>query len=375
MLADLRTPAMGWNSWNAFGCRGLTESVVVETADALVTSGLRDAGYVFLVVDDCWQAPRRDPSGRLVADPVRFPSGMAAVADEVRARGLRLGMYLTPGGRTCAELWDRYGERGGLGSLGHERLDLETYAAWGVDYLKLDWCMAGTKGSGLQRESAFRRWGALIDGLDRPMVYSISDYGLSRPWTWAPGLAHSWRTTPDITPAWWWVLSIARFTARQWSASRPGHVNDPDMLEVGNGDLVGAAGWTHQAMWAMLAAPLMIGCDVRAMSEGVRSTLLDPALVALDQDPLVRSGRIVRRRPGWDVWRRQTQAGTVWLVVNTWRRARAVDLRRLVPEVNLDRMEAVTAEGVQSVWALASASASARLWLPGRGAVLLRPAG
>lgn len=184
-----RTPPMGWNSWNTFRCYDLTEQVVVETADAMVSTGMRDAGYEYVVVDDCWQAFHRDFDGRLRSNPERFASGMAALGREIHARGLKFGLYLSPRRRTCAMIYDRYpGEA--LGSYGHEQLDADTFAEWGVDYLKYDWCRANSGGTHLHEADAFASMAAALKRAGRPTVYSISEYGRSRPWQWAPGVAN-----------------------------------------------------------------------------------------------------------------------------------------------------------------------------------------
>lgn len=334
-LAALSGPAMGWNSWNTLRCRGLNEPTVVEMADALVTSGMRDAGYQYVVVDDCWQAHRRRPDGRLAAHPQRFPSGIEALAEEVHRRGLKLGLYLAPGRRTCAEIYDRYGERGGLGSFGHEELDLDTLLGWGVDYLKYDWCKAETGRTGLAEREVFARMSALIAAADREVVFSVSEYGRTRPWEWAPGLAHSWRTTGDISARWRRVLHNARRTARVSRSVRDSDlvgVNDPDLLEIGNGRLLGDVAWAHLAMWAMLGAPLMAGNDLRSMTDETRDVLTDPVLLALDQRRPRTGAQVRRGRTGVDLWWREDPEGPAWLVVNTVPASRQLDLAGLIGE-------------------------------------------
>ena len=182
-----RTPPMGWNSWNSFRCYDLTEQVVAETADAMVSTGMRDAGYEYVVVDDCWQAFHRDFDGRLRSNPERFASGMVALGREIHARGLKFGLCLSPGRRTCAMIYARYpGEA--LGSYGHEQLDADTFAEWGVDYLKYDWCRANSGGTHLHEADAFASMAAALKRAGRPTVYSISEYGRSRPWCLAGAL-------------------------------------------------------------------------------------------------------------------------------------------------------------------------------------------
>ncbi|WP_370890865.1 glycoside hydrolase family 27 protein [Janibacter sp. GXQ6167] len=380
-LAEQLTPALGWNSWNAFRCYDLTEEAILGVADALVSSGLRAAGYRYVVVDDCWQAEGRE-QGRLRAHPTRFPSGMRALGEELRRRGLRLGLYLAPGPRTCAEIYDRYGQRRGLGSYGRLAQDLDDLADWGVDYVKLDWCRAGC-GTDLTQRRTFLRASSLVEALPRPMILSISEYGRSRPWTWAPGRIHSWRTTPDIAPRWSSVLRVARRTAPLAPFARPGSVNDPDMLEVGNRQLVDAAGWAHQAMWAFLAAPLMIGTDLRRASDSTIDTLGDPHLLAINQDPLVRAGRIVAQRPGFDVWQRHLEGGIAHLIVRTRRSSGRIDLAevaalpgraRQVPKgESASALAALADERSVLVTGDGAGSWQRRISLPGRSALLVLP--
>ncbi|WP_198169880.1 alpha-galactosidase [Agromyces laixinhei] len=314
------TPPMGWNSWNRFRCYELNEDVVVQTADAMVASGMRDAGYDYLVVDDCWQAHRRDGSGRLQSHPRRFASGMAALGEEIHARGLKFGMYLAPGRKTCAMIYDRYhGEA--LGSFGHEQEDLETLAGWGVDYLKYDWCRANRGGTGLSEGEAFRRMAEAIGRSDRPMVYSISEYGRTKPWTWAPEVAHLWRTTGDIAANWRSVMRIADRQHALAPFAGPGGWNDPDMLEVGNAGLSGIESRSHFMMWAMLAAPLMAGNDLRTMDEPTRQVLTNPGVLAISQDPLGRQGSRTARHRSFDVWHRDLADGTAVGILNRTNRA------------------------------------------------------
>lgn len=313
------TPPMGWNSWNTFRCYGLNENVVVETAEALVTSGMRDAGYEYVVVDDCWQDFRRDRSGRLNSNPERFPSGIPALAKEIHDRGLKFGLYLSPGKRTCAMIYDRYpGEQ--LGSLGYEDRDVQTFADWGVDYLKYDWCRANRGGTGLTEKAAFTRMRRKLETIGRPMVYSISEYGRSKPWEWAPGVANLWRTTPDIAPLWG---SVMRIVAKQHGLARyarPGAWNDPDMLEVGNVGLSDIESRSHFMLWAMLAAPLMAGNDVRSMSDSTRQLLTHPGILNISQDAAGIQGEHVDRDGRLDFWRRRLSNGFAVGVLNRSRR-------------------------------------------------------
>ncbi|MEI2700545.1 MAG: glycoside hydrolase family 27 protein [Microthrixaceae bacterium] len=299
MLAAI--PPMGWNSWNQVRCHDLTEDVVKRAADAIVEHGLDDVGYEYVVVDDCWQAPAHDASGELVANPETFPSGMKALSDYIHDKGLKFGLYLVPGSTTCAMTWDGY-QAEGIGSLGHERQDAEMLEAIEADYLKYDWCDADVN-DGLERVAAFTQMRDELRRLDRPIVYSISEYGKTQPWTWAPGIANLWRTTGDITPHWLTVAGIIDSQADLADYAGPGGWNDPDMLQVGNGDMTPDEIRSHVGMWAMLAAPLMIGTDLDNLSPEVLDALSNEEVVEIDQDPLGQQARRVRVGEG-EVWAR-----------------------------------------------------------------------
>ncbi|WP_433801389.1 glycoside hydrolase family 27 protein [Actinomycetospora sp. CA-084318] len=270
---SLPTPPMGVNDWNATGCTdAFDEAWVHAQADALVSTGLRDVGYRYVDLDDCWAAPQR-VAGRLVADPVRFPHGIAALADYVHARGLRLGLYTSAGTMTCDP-------RGFPASLGHETADAASFAAWGVDYVKEDDCFtAGT--------DAVARYTAMATALrvtGRPIVFAVCDKGNSAPWRWAPGIAQVWRTTHDVADDWDSVADIVRLTtAVPWARG-----NDPDMLEVGNPGLTPTEQATQLAVWSMLGAPLLAGTDLAAAARADPATIAllgDRDLVGIDQDP------------------------------------------------------------------------------------------
>jgi alpha-galactosidase len=310
---------MGWNSWNTFGC-DIDETKILAAARALAGSGLREAGYHYVVVDDCWQAPARAADGTLVADPARFPGGMAALGDRIHALGLRFGIYQSPGERTCAE----YGGTipGATGARGHEELDARTFAGWGVDYLKYDWC--SPDGSIADQVRAFATMDRALRATGRPIVYSInpnsahSNTGPSYDWG---RVADLWRTTEDITDAWrtgcaadcaMGVTDVLDVQAPLWPGAGPGRWNDPDMLEVGVRDtFTPAENRAHLGMWAMMAAPLMAGNDVTAMAPDVRAVLTDPEVVALDQDPLGQQARRLRTDGRTEVWARPLADGSV----------------------------------------------------------------
>lgn len=297
------TPPMGWNSWNRFGC-DVSEQLIREVADAMDASGMREAGYVYLVIDDCWQVDR-DGDGNILVDPQRFPSGMKALADYVHARGLKFGLYSDAGLATC---------QGRPGSRGYEYQDARQYAAWGVDYLKYDWCNHGTQDA----RASYDLMRRALDRAGRPIVFSLCEWGSNKPWLWGEGISHLWRTTGDIQDCFdcrrdWGGLGWTPILDLQdglETYAGPGHWNDPDMLEVGNGGMTEPEYRAHFSLWAMLAAPLMAGNDVRSMAPEIREILLNPEVIAVDQDPLGRQARRVRDDGDLEVWARELVDGS-----------------------------------------------------------------
>jgi alpha-galactosidase len=312
---------MGWNTWNwmqdsaTYRARvaDLTQDAVLACARALVDCGMRDAGYRYVVLDDCWQAPRRAPDGTLAEHPERFPDGIAALAEEVHALGLLFGLYSVPGSLTCAQQYDDYGGDP-LGSLGFEELDAYTFAAWGVDYLKYDWCRADVN-DGLGAVDAFARMRRALDRVGRPMVYAISEYGLFEPWHWAPGLAHQWRTTGDLLPTWDSILTTVDLQAGLAPYARPGAWNDPDMLQVGNGSLTDGENRAHMYLWAVLNAPLMAGNDPRRIAERTRDLLCHPEIIAVNQDWGGRQGDRIGPGAAAEVWAKPMSDGGAAVVL------------------------------------------------------------
>ncbi len=290
-----RTPPMGWNSWNRFHC-DVSEQLIRETADIIASDGMREAGYQYVVIDDCWQVSR-DANGTIVPDPKRFPSGMKALADHVHGRGLKFGVYSDAGSRTC---------QGRPGSEGYEAEDARQYAAWGVDYLKYDWCNT----NGVDPKIAYTTMRDALRATGRPIVFSMCEWGKSSPATWARGVAHLWRTTDDILPCWqcsteWGGLGWPAILDLQVGLEKyagPGGWNDPDMLQVGNEGLTEAESRAHFSFWCLLAAPLMAGNDLRNMLPGVRSILLNTDVIAVDQDAKGVQGRKVRDEGDFEVW-------------------------------------------------------------------------
>ena len=284
------TPPMGWNSWNRFGVK-IDEDLVLETAEAMVGSGMRDVGYRYVVIDDGWMAPERDRHGDFVADPAKFPGGIQLLADRVHALGLRFGIYTDAGTKTCQEL---------PASLGYEFRDARRFAEWGVDYVKVDWCHT----QGMGPRALYAKWAMALHATGRPIVFSICEWGRSHPWEWAGTVGHLWRTSWDIQPDWSSVLTILDRQASLHRFAGPDHWNDPDMLEVGNGTLTAEQSRAHFALWSMLAAPLMAGNDLRAMSDEIRAILTAPEIVAIDQDSRGTQGRRIRSDGEVDVWLR-----------------------------------------------------------------------
>ncbi|TQS47131.1 glycoside hydrolase family 27 protein [Cryptosporangium phraense] len=294
------TPPLGWNSWNGFGC-DVSDALIRQTADALVSSRLRDAGYRYLTIDDCWMAPQRT-DGHLVPDPAKFPHGLTTLADYVHARGLRFGLYESAGTRTCA---------GYPGSLDHETSDARDFAAWGVDYLKYDNCFNGGRPAG-------DRYATMADALrrtGRPIVLSLCEWGENAPWSgWGARAGGSlWRTTADISDTWTSVLAnLAAQVALP--TGRPNAWNDPDMLEVGNGGMDTGEYRAQFSLWAVLNAPLIAGNDVRRMTAATRDILLNREVLTVDQDWSGRAGRLVRESGPLQVWAKPMTDGSVAVV-------------------------------------------------------------
>jgi alpha-galactosidase len=299
-----KTPPMGWNSWNKFACKGLNEKVVRETADAMVNNGMKDAGYQFVILDDCWQTSR-DANGNIVADTERFPSGIKALADYIHSKGMKFGIYSDAGALTCAKR---------PGSIGHEYQDAKQYANWGVDYLKEDWC------STLPNQNSESSYTLMRDALaasGRPIVFSICEWGSTKPWLWAGPIGNLWRSTGDIQDCWdckktWGGNGVVQIIDQMnglETYAGPGHWNDPDMLEVGNGGMTKEEYRTHFSMWAMFSAPLLAGNDVSNMTADTKEILLNKEVIAIDQDPLGQQARRVKQTGDLEIWSKQLQDG------------------------------------------------------------------
>jgi len=293
------TPPMGWNSWNHFGCN-ITDADVRAQADAMATNGMRDAGYSYVVVDDCWQGGR----GK---DGILFPNSkfpdIKKLADYIHVKGLKFGIYSSPGPLTCAKH---------EGSFQHEEIDAKTFAAWGVDYLKYDWCSAKTVYQAEEQPKVFRRMGTALRETGRPIIYSLSNYGMNDIWIWGPSTgAQLWRTTGDIAPYFESILAIGFGQAGMERFAGPGHWNDPDMLEIGNGRIAEDVSRFHQSLWCLLSAPLMAGNDLSTMTDSTREILTNHEVIAIDQDPIgVQAHRIYADGP-IEVWMKPLADGDV----------------------------------------------------------------
>ena len=304
------TPPMGWNSWNKFGCE-VNEKVIRAAADATVSSGMRDAGYQYIVIDDCWQGAR-DKHGNIQPDPKRFPSGIKKLADYVHSKGLKFGIYSDAGTKTCG---------GRPGSRGFEYQDSKQYAAWGIDYLKYDWCNVGTQDAA----ASYLAMSQALQSTGRPIVFSLCEWGNSKPWLWARNIGNLWRTTGDIYDHWEGknsngysigMMNIVDMQAGLEGFAGPGHWNDPDMLEIGNGGMTDTEYRTHMSLWSMLAAPLLAGHDVRTMSDAIKEILLNREVIAIDQDKAGHQGFRVRQDGELEVWKKPLAEGVAVALFN-----------------------------------------------------------
>jgi alpha-galactosidase len=292
-----RTPPMGWNQWNAFGCN-VTDALVRATADRIVSAGLRESGYTYVNIDDCWMTRSRDTAGNLVPDPAKFPSGIKALADYVHSKGLKLGIYSSAGTMTCA---------GFPASLNNEQRDAALWASWGIDYLKYDNC----NNQGVDAQTRYQRMHDAIVATGRPMVYSITEWGSTTPkvWTWGAPIGHLWRTTGDISDSFASMLSIYKANVGLAPFAGPGGWNDPDMLEVGNGHMTDTEYRSHFTLWSMMAAPLIIGTDLRSASTATLNVLGNRDVIAVDQDTRGVQAREVRSSAGLHVLSRPLSNG------------------------------------------------------------------
>ncbi|OIJ94528.1 NPCBM/NEW2 domain-containing protein [Streptomyces monashensis] len=354
------TPPMGFNNWNSTHCRAdFNETMVKGIADLFVAKGLKDAGYRYVNLDDCWALPNRDANGRLVPDPARFPNGIKAVADYVHSKGLKLGIYTSAGTKTC-------NSAGFPGALGHEYSDARQFADWGVDYLKYDNC----NNLGVDARLRYRTMRDALRATGRPIVYSICEWGENKPWEWAADVGHLWRTTGDISDDWGSMVSILKQNLPLAPYAGPGHWNDPDMLEVGNGGMTDTEYRSHFSLWSIMAAPLLIGTDLRKATPATFGILDNKDVIAVDQDPLGRQGTVV------------SSAGGRWVIVKEMKDgSRAVALfneagtaQRIATTASAVGLPAAPAYTVRDLWLHREANTAGTLaaTVPAHGTVLLR---
>jgi alpha-galactosidase len=302
------TPPMGWNSWNKFRCN-VSEDLIKSMADGMVASGMKDVGYQYVVIDDCWQVSR-DENGNIVPDPQHFPSGMKVLGDYIHSKGLKFGIYSDAGEKTCA---------GRPGSMGHEFQDALMYAQWGVDYLKYDWCHTGKRNA----EEAYATMRDALKAAGRPILFSMCEWGTAKPWLWAAGTGNLWRTTGDIDDHWegkkkWpdggccslGMLDILDLQVGLESFAGPGHWNDPDMLEVGNGGMTTSEYRAHFSLWCIINAPLIAGNDLRSMAPEIKEILTNKEVIAINQDPLGRQASRAWKEGNLEIWAKPMKDGS-----------------------------------------------------------------
>jgi alpha-galactosidase len=349
------TPPMGWNSWNHFAER-VDDQTVRATADALVSTGLRDAGYVYLNIDDTWQG-QRDANGFMQANQ-KFPD-MKALADYVHSKGLKLGIYSSPGRKTCA---------GFEGSVGHEQQDAQTYANWGIDYLKYDWCQSS--GTRDQMIAAYTKMHDAIKKTGRPIVFSLCEYGWNKVWEWGPSVGGNlWRTTGDISDDYRVMAEIGFNQNGLEKFAGPGHWNDPDMLEVGNGGMNDDEYRTHFSLWSILAAPLIAGNDLSRMTPYTLAILTNREVIAVDQDPLGKQGYRVSQEGPFEVWMKPMADGSK--VVGLFNRQRTTEQMT----VNFSQIGVQSEASIRDLWLhkdLGTFKESYSAFVPRHGVVLVR---
>ncbi|MEV6167114.1 NPCBM/NEW2 domain-containing protein [Streptomyces sp. NPDC051954] len=356
------TPPMGFNNWNSTNCRAeFNEAMVKGIADIFVEKGLKDAGYQYVNLDDCWALPTRDANGKLVPDPVRFPNGLKAVADYVHAKGLKFGIYTSAGTKTC-------NDAGFPGGLGHEYSDAQQFADWGVDYLKYDNC--NNQGVDAKQRYTTMRDALLATG--RPIVYSICEWGENKPWEWAADVGQLWRTTGDISDSWSSMLSILKQNLPLAEHAGPGRWNDPDMLEVGNGGMTDTEYRSHFSLWSIMAAPLLIGSDLRGASDETFEILGNKEVIGVDQDPLGKQGTVVSSEGGRWVVAKEMQDGSRAVALFN-ESARAQRVTTSASAVGLPEARAYT---LRDLWQHKSYNTAGAIsaTVPAHGTVLVRVA-
>src|SRR2546423_1346481 len=355
-----RTPPMGWNSWNKFASR-VDDPTVRSIADAMAGNGMKDAGYLYINIDDTWEAGR-DAQGNIQTNK-KFPN-MKALADYVHSKDLKLGIYSSPGPNTCA---------GYEGSYGHEEQDARSYAAWGIDYLKYDWCGARNLYTDEEMQAVYQKMGEALQASGRPIIYSLCQYGRQEVWKWGPDVGGNlWRTTGDIRDAWDSMSKIGFGQDELAPYAAPGHWNDPDMLEIGNGNMSDAEYRTHMSLWSMLAAPLIAGNDLRDMTPAIHDILTNKEVIAIDQDPDGHQAKRISKSGDQEIWTRPLSGGAQ--AVALFNRATS-DAKITVKWSDLGINK--TPKKVRDLWAhsdLKVNGADYSATVPGHGVLLLRVA-
>ena len=366
------TPPMGWNSWNKFG-GSITDTLVRAIADAMVSTGMQAAGYQYINIDDMWQATARDASGNILPNASKFPNGMKALADYVHGKGLKLGLYSDRGTATCAGL---------PGSYGHETADAKTYASWGVDYLKYDNCNAAT-GSNIQTD--YTNMSNALKASGRTIVFSICAWWF---YTWEPPLGQLWRTGTDITDTWTSVSALidnnggwsSRYSDASYGSpglaqyAGPGQWNDPDMLEVGNGGMTATEYQSHFSLWAMMAAPLIAGNDIRSMDAATSNILLNTDVIGVDQDPLGIQGKPISTSTTLEVWSKKLSGNQSYAVVLFNRTAASASISVTWASLGMTSTSAT----VRDLWShtdLGSVATQYSATVPSHGVVMLKVVG
>ena len=355
------TPQMGFNNWNATQCRpDFNEAMVKGIADLFVSSGLKDAGYEYVNLDDCWAAHDRDANGDYVPDETRFPNGIKAVADYVHSKGLKFGIYTSAGTRTCALTMP--------GSLGHERQDARLFASWGVDYLKYDNC----NNEGVDAVKRYTDMRDALQATGRPILFSICEWGENKPWLWAKDVGNSWRTTGDISDGYSSMLGIVHQNMVLSQYAGPGHWNDPDMLEVGNGGMTDTEYRSHFSLWAEMAAPLLIGTDLRKASPETMKILTNKDVIAVDQDRLGIQGAPISTDGGRDVFVKPLANGDKAVVLFN----ESDGPQRITTSAKAIGMPPAPAYRVRDLWAHTDRETAGALTatVPAHGTVMLRVA-